>query len=227
MSNWEDEVNRHSAELVRLTFRAADQGPEPLPEDEVAQLGRVIALERQLLIDAMSELLEEDDPDAAANPGVAEFDAGFLYGLAFARALDDAKMALDRVQRGRVLKLVKGNDTTVAAAPVPPGVEPGTTTAMTLDGFKASLDGASPPPGLPPALLALWHDAKGDWDAAHGVAQDVGGEDGAWVHAYLHRKEGDAGNAGYWYRHAGRPHSRAPLPDEWDEIASALLERDG
>ena len=47
------------------------------------------------------------------------------------------------------------------------------------------------------------------------------------MHAYLHRKEGDAGNAGYWYRHAGRPHSRAPLPDEWDEIASALLERDG
>ena len=108
MSNWDDEVNRHAAELVRLTVRAADQGPEPLPEDEVARLGMVIATERQLLIDAMSGLLDEEDPEAAASPGVAEFDAGFLYGLAFARALDDAKVALDRVRRGRILKIVKG-----------------------------------------------------------------------------------------------------------------------
>ena len=108
MSNWEDEVNRHSAELVKLTLKAADQ--EPLPEDEMAKLGMVIATERQLLIDAMSGLLHEDEPEAAANPGVAEFDAGFLYGLAFARALDDVKMALDRVRRGRMLKLAKGND---------------------------------------------------------------------------------------------------------------------
>ena len=115
MSNWEDEVNRHAAELVKLTLKAADQGPEPLPEDEVAKLGMVIATERQLLIDAMSGLLHEDEPEAAASPGVAEFDAGFLYGLAFARALDDAKMALDRVRRGRLLKLVKGNDNRVAS----------------------------------------------------------------------------------------------------------------
>ena len=109
MSNWEDEVNRHAAELVKLTIKAADQGPEPLPEDEVAKLGMVIATERQLLIDAMSDLLHEDEPEAAASPGVAEFDAGFLYGLAFARALDDARMAINRLQRRRVLKLAKGN----------------------------------------------------------------------------------------------------------------------
>lgn len=108
MSTWEDQVNRHAAELARLTMKAADQGPEPLAEDELAQLGKVIALERQLLIDAMSGLLGDDDPEAATSPGVAEFDAGFLYGLAFARALDDAKIALDRVRRGRVLKLAKG-----------------------------------------------------------------------------------------------------------------------
>jgi len=90
-------------------LKAADQGPEPLPEDEVAQLGRMIATERQLLIDSMSELLHDDDTEAAASPGVAEFDAGFLYGLAFARALDDARLAMDRAQRGRVLKLAKGN----------------------------------------------------------------------------------------------------------------------
>ena len=114
MSNWEDEINRHTAELVRLTLKAADQGPEPLPEDDVAKLGMVIATERQLLIDAMSGLLDEDEPEAAASPGVAEFDAGFLYGLAFARALDDAKIALDGMRRGRVLKLVKGNHNSVA-----------------------------------------------------------------------------------------------------------------
>ena len=107
MSKGEDDVNRHTAELVRLTMKAADQGPEPMPEDELAKLGKVIATERQLLIDAMSGLLDEDDPEAAGSPGVAEFDAGFMYGLAFARALDDAKVALDRVRRGRILRLVK------------------------------------------------------------------------------------------------------------------------
>ena len=105
MSKWEDEASRRAAELVRLTLKAADQGPEPLPEDEVAKLGKMIATERQLLVDAISGLLDEDEPEAAASPGVAEFDAGFLYGLAFARALDDAKVALDRIRRGRVLKM--------------------------------------------------------------------------------------------------------------------------
>ena len=109
MSKWEDEANRHAAELVRLTMTAADQGAEPLPEDELARLGKTIATERQLLIDSMSLVLDDDDAEAASSPGVAEFDAGFLYGLAFARALDEAKVALDRVQRRRILKLVKGN----------------------------------------------------------------------------------------------------------------------
>jgi hypothetical protein len=98
---------------------------------------------------------------------------------------------------------------------------------MSFDDFKASLNATTPPSGLQPLLLALWHDAKGNWDAAHGVAQDVDDENGAWVHAYLHRKEGDAGNAGYWYRRAGRPHSRAPLHEEWDDIVAALLAREG
>jgi hypothetical protein len=110
MSNWEDAASRHTAELVKLTLTAANQGSEPLPEDEVARLGMLIATERQLLIDAISGLLDDDEPEAAASPGVAEFDAGFMYGLAFARALDEARIALDRVQRGRVLKLAKGND---------------------------------------------------------------------------------------------------------------------
>lgn len=110
MSEKEDEVNRHAGELVRLTMKAADQGPKPLPEDELAKLGQVIAIERQLLIDAMSLLLDEDEPEAAESPGVAEFDAGFVYGLLFARAIDDAKIAVDRVRRGRLLKLVRDDN---------------------------------------------------------------------------------------------------------------------
>lgn len=93
---------------------------------------------------------------------------------------------------------------------------------MTLGEFKATLSNSSPPAAAP-ALVALWHDAKGDWHAAHEVAQDVQDESGAWVHAYLHRKEGDDSNAGYWYRRAGRPHFRGSLGQEWDAIAEALL----
>ena len=106
MGDWDDEIKRHTTELVNLTMKAADQGPKPLPEDELARLGGMIATERQLLIDAISGLLDEEEPEAAASPGVAAFDAGFVYGLAFARALDDARVALDRVRRSRILKLV-------------------------------------------------------------------------------------------------------------------------
>lgn len=109
VSDWEEKINRHTRELVQATIRAANQGPKPLPEDEVARLGVVIASERQLLIEAMGGLLREDDPEAAGTLGVAEFDAGFLYGIAFAQALDEAKVALNKIQRRRVLKIVKGN----------------------------------------------------------------------------------------------------------------------
>jgi hypothetical protein len=94
---------------------------------------------------------------------------------------------------------------------------------MTLPEFKATIGDATPPP-VPPALVALWHDAKGDWDAAHNAAQEVENETGAWVHAYLHRKEGDASNAAYWYRRAGKAIARESLEAEWASIATALLE---
>jgi hypothetical protein len=111
MSNSDDRVNRHAAELARLTMKAADHGADPLPEDEMADLGKMIALERQLLIDAMGDLLLYDEPTTSTGAGVAEFDAGFAYGLAFARALDDAKVAIDRVRRGKILRLAKGRQT--------------------------------------------------------------------------------------------------------------------
>ena len=112
MSNSDERVNRHAAELARLTMQAADHGAEPLPEDEAANLGTMIAIERQLLIDAMGELLHTDEPTESMGAGVAEFDAGFAYGLAFARALDDARVEIDRVRRGRILRLAKGTRTT-------------------------------------------------------------------------------------------------------------------
>jgi len=96
---------------------------------------------------------------------------------------------------------------------------------VTLDAFRTSLTQAAPPADLRPSLVALWHDGRGDWDAAHRVAQDVEDEDGAWVHAYLHRKEGDSANAGYWYRRANRPAASGPLPAEWERIVSTLLTR--
>jgi hypothetical protein len=80
-----------------------------------------------------------------------------------------------------------------------------------------------PPPGAGKALLALWHDARGDWVRAHETAQVDETADGAWVHAYLHRKEGDLGNAGYWYRRAGRPVAKCGLDTEWSAIAASLL----
>ena len=94
---------------------------------------------------------------------------------------------------------------------------------MTLDQFRASLAASDPPIDLSPALAALWRDAKGDWDGAHNLAQADEGGDGDWVHAYLHRKEGDADNAAYWFRRAGKPVARTTLAQEWDEIAQALL----
>ena len=109
MSNWEERANQHAAELARLTVEAADHAPEPLPEDDAAVLGAMIAVERQLLIEATTGLAHDDEPGTSAIPGVAEFDAGFLYGLAFARALDEAKLEIDRVRRRRILRLVKGH----------------------------------------------------------------------------------------------------------------------
>jgi hypothetical protein len=97
---------------------------------------------------------------------------------------------------------------------------------MDLAQFKRSLDDDRPPAGLSLALQALWWDAKGDWAEAHRCAQAQDDAAGAWVHAYLHRREGDAANAGYWYRRAGKPAAADPLDSEREAIARALLGRE-
>ena len=81
-----------------------------------------------------------------------------------------------------------------------------------------------PPLGVAPALAALWWGAKGDWERAHALVMDEGGKDCAWVHAYLHRVEGDLANARYWYGQAGKTPPAGRLLAEWDGIASALLD---
>jgi hypothetical protein len=94
---------------------------------------------------------------------------------------------------------------------------------MTVDDFRQSLTAAKPPVELTPALRVLWWDAKGDWTRAHESAQRDEGMEGSWVHAYLHRKEGDQGNAAYWYGRAGKPACRDALDAEWLRIVTDLL----
>jgi hypothetical protein len=97
---------------------------------------------------------------------------------------------------------------------------------MTIEEFRASLSEEAPPAGLAPLLTALWWDAKGNSDRAHNIAQDVSsGQETAWVHAYLHRKEGDADNAGYWYKRARQPIPENSSDDEWRQITTVLLHR--
>ncbi len=93
--------------------------------------------------------------------------------------------------------------------------------------FKATLSDKAPPPGLAPAVEALWYAANGFWERAHAAAQKRDDADSAWVHAYLHRLEGDEANARYWYGRAGRPVMTAPHAEEWDEIAKVLLDAGG
>ena len=95
--------------------------------------------------------------------------------------------------------------------------------AMTADEFKRSLNKSQPAGDLAPALAALWWAAKDDWDRAHEVVIAHDDSDCAWVHAYLHRREGDLPNARWWYRQAHQPAATGPLDAEWNAIVRGLL----
>lgn len=94
---------------------------------------------------------------------------------------------------------------------------------MDLETFENSLSAQNPPEKLSAALRALWKASKGDWEGAHNLVQDDPGQDAAWVHAYLHREEGDTFNANYWYRRAGKPTASGELSAEWRAIVKTLL----
>src|SRR5580700_7125745 len=96
---------------------------------------------------------------------------------------------------------------------------------MQLEEFRASLSHEEPPNGLPVTLLALWWDGKGDWARAHALVDELETPDGMAVHAYLHRKEGEAWNADYWYERAGRKLQRPTLEAEWKALAEAFAIR--
>jgi hypothetical protein len=95
---------------------------------------------------------------------------------------------------------------------------------MTLKEFKESLSQKTAPPEISEHLSALWYDAKGDWQKAHTIIQDIENKTAAWIHAYLHRKEGDIWNADYWYTRAGRKRPLAALEEEWDSIVEELID---
>jgi hypothetical protein len=94
---------------------------------------------------------------------------------------------------------------------------------MLFADFEASLASAKPPQTRSPVLAALWLDRKGDFDGAHAIAQEIAGPEGARVHAYLHRKEGDAPNARYWYRRAGAEMPEDSLEAEWENLVRRSL----
>ena len=94
---------------------------------------------------------------------------------------------------------------------------------MTFDEFQKSLSASSPPVNLSAHLQSLWYDGKGDWNRSHDIIQNIEDKTAAWVHAYLHRKEGDIGNSDYWYRRAGKIRPDATLDAEWKAIVENLL----
>ncbi len=89
--------------------------------------------------------------------------------------------------------------------------------------FTNSLTENNPPSGLSDYLIALWYDGKGEWETAHTLINDKVDRESAWVHAYLHRKEGDSFNAAYWYRKAGKAICEKSLEAEWEILVTALL----
>lgn len=89
--------------------------------------------------------------------------------------------------------------------------------------FQNTLTSNSPPMDWSEALKSLWYEAKGDWEASHNIAQDMHSELGSWIHAYLHRKEKDEWNAGYWYRQANKPFSTLTLDEEFKELVVFVL----
>ncbi len=98
---------------------------------------------------------------------------------------------------------------------------------MTFLDFEKSLQDQNPPTDLSPNLVALWHDGKGDWNHAHDIADGNPYPEADWVHAYLHRKEGDNWNANYWYRRAGKTMPKLSLAEEWQSLVIYFLTKEG
>lgn len=93
---------------------------------------------------------------------------------------------------------------------------------MTWEEFEKSLQSIEPP-AVSVYLKSLWYDGIDDWEEAHTIIQNIEDKTAAWIHAYLHRKEGDIWNADYWYSRAGKKRPDLSLEEEWTSIVRALL----
>lgn len=96
---------------------------------------------------------------------------------------------------------------------------------MQVENFISSLSNDTPPPNVSVYLKALWYEKNGDWEKAHDLIQDIPEKTASWIHAYLHRKEGDQWNADYWYAKAGKPSPSVSLDDEWKSMVQELLQQ--
>ncbi len=94
---------------------------------------------------------------------------------------------------------------------------------MTFEDFKNSTLHPEPPTGISNELLSLWYDAKDNWDKAHAIIQKEESADAFWIHAYLHRKEGDISNAEYWYQNTGKQRPKYSLHNEWEKICKSIV----
>ncbi len=94
---------------------------------------------------------------------------------------------------------------------------------MDISFFRETLKEAAPPPRWNRSLQSLWWDARGDWHKAHDLADGLNTQAGSWIHAYLHRREGDEWNAAYWYNKAGKPFPRISLDEEFEELVGAMI----
>jgi hypothetical protein len=95
---------------------------------------------------------------------------------------------------------------------------------MKYDEFLGTLSSDQPPENMPDVLKALWYDGKNDWAASHNIAQDIDNKNGSWIHAYLHRKEGDISNARYWYSRANKSEPKMSLKEEWESLVKYFTE---
>lgn len=94
---------------------------------------------------------------------------------------------------------------------------------MNYEEFRKTLSSDKPPAGISGYLKSLWYDAMGDWQGAHNIIQNIDDTTAAWIHAYLHRKEGDTGNADFWYQRAGRKRPNMELQEEWEDIVKTCI----
>ena len=185
--------------LFSSTLMPAIAGASLKVLDMIEQLESVASDARKILLSLATRVRFETDPSDLAFTGIRLQD-------------DHDDQETDRDTDHEHLIIVIGTATLYPLSP------------MTIDEFRTSL-AADGPPDVPPLLQALWHDAKGHWDEAHTIAQNVGGKDGARVHAYLHRKEGDLSNARYWYGQAREAEATDALDSEWTRIAQSLLDK--